>query len=209
MSFSVTVAAWELQRNDEQAMAYSQIDKATGLQVCRVETVINASLNALVAVQRDAENFHKWMDGVKTSRIVEEGSDYYITHTLVPSPWPVKDRDSVVRSDIRLIQGGVIEIHFASVEGVVPQQKNFERVLDVRGGWRFTPLMLGKTRVEYEVMVDPGGKLPSWLVNRFALDVPYNTMKSMHKVVQQARYKDGPQLVPEADPLYQDQVESV
>ena len=202
MSFSVTVAAWELQRNDEQAMAYSQIDKVTGLQVCRVETVIEASLNALIAVQRDAERFPKWMDGVKSSRVVEEADDYYVTHTCVPSPWPVKDRDSVVRSEIRQLDDGVVEIHFASVEGVVPKQKNYERVQNVKGGWRFTPLKGGRTRVEYEVMVDPGGKIPAWLVNRFALDVPYNTVKSMHQVVKDSRYQNGPAWVREIDPLY-------
>lgn len=203
MTLSVTVAAWELQRNDEQAMAYSQVDKASGLQVCRVETVITASLNALIAVQRDAGNFPKWMDGVKSSRVVEESDSYYVTHTCVPSPWPVKDRDSVVRSDIRQLPGGVVEILFASIEGIVPRQKNYERVQNVKGGWRFTPLQDGKTRVEYEVMVDPGGKIPAWLVNRFALDVPYNTVKSMHKVVQDPRYQSGHAWVQETDPAYQ------
>src|SRR5690606_22875153 len=184
MPISTSGAAWELQRNDEQAMAYSRIDKAPGRRVCRVETVMKASLNALVAMKRDAARIPQWMDGVKSSRIVQEADDYYITHTLVPSPWPVKDRDSVVRSDIRQQDDGSVLIEFASVEGVVPPQKNYERVQNVKGCWCFTPLQDGKTRVEYEVMVDPGGKLPAWLVNRFALDVPYNSIKQMHKLVR-------------------------
>lgn len=202
MPIGANGAAWELQRNDEQAMAYSHIDKATGLQVCRVETVIKASLNALVALQRDAAQIPKWMDGVKSSSIVREADDYYITHTLVPSPWPVKDRDSVVRSDIRQLDDGTVIIDFASVEGVVPPQKTHKRVQNVKGSWCFAPLQDGKTRVEYEVMVDPGGKLPAWLVNRFALDVPYNSIKSMHRMVRDPRYQQARSWIREIDPLY-------
>lgn len=202
MPISTSGAAWELQRNDEQAMAYSRIDKASGLQVCRVETVMKASLNALVAMQRDAARIPQWMDGVKSSRIVQEADDYYITHTLVPSPWPVKDRDSVVRSDIRQQDDGSVLIEFASVEGVVPLQKNYERVQNVKGCWCFTPLQDGKTRVEYEVMVDPGGKLPAWLVNRFALDVPYNSIKQMHKLVRDPQYQQARSWIREVDPAY-------
>lgn len=202
MPISTSGAAWELQRNDEQAMAYSRLDKATGLQVCRVETVMKASLNALVAMQRDAARIPQWMDGVKSSRIVQEADDYYITHTLVPSPWPVKDRDSVVRSDIRQQEDGSVLIEFASVEGVVPLQKNYERVQNVKGCWCFTPLQDGKTRVEYEVMVDPGGKLPAWLVNRFALDVPYNSIKQMHKLVRDPQYQQARSWIREVDPIY-------
>jgi len=202
MPISTSGAAWELQRNDEQAMAYSRLDKATGLQVCRVETVMKTSLNALVAMQRDAARIPQWMDGVKSSRIVQEADDYYITHTLVPSPWPVKDRDSVVRSDIRQQEDGSVLIEFASVEGVVPLQKNYERVQNVKGCWCFTPLQDGKTRVEYEVMVDPGGKLPAWLVNRFALDVPYNSIKQMHKLVRDPQYQQARSWIREVDPAY-------
>jgi hypothetical protein len=202
MPISTSGAAWELQRNDEQAMAYSRLDKATGLQVCRVETVMKTSLNALVAMQRDAARIPQWMDGVKSSRIVQEADDYYITHTLVPSPWPVKDRDSVVRSDIRQQDDGSVLIEFASVEGVVPPQKNYERVQNVKGCWCFTPLQDGKTRVEYEVMVDPGGKLPAWLVNRFALDVPYNSIKQMHKLVRDPQYQQARSWIREVDPAY-------
>lgn len=202
MPISTSGAAWELQRNDEQAMAYSRLDKATGLQVCRVETVMKTSLNALVAMQRDAARIPQWMDGVKSSRIVQEADDYYITHTLVPSPWPVKDRDSVVRSDIRQQEDGSVLIEFASVEGVVPLQKNYERVQNVKGCWCFTPLQDGKTRVEYEVMVDPGGKLPAWLVNRFALDVPYNSIKQMHKLVRDPQYQQARSWIREVDPIY-------
>ena len=202
MPISTSGAAWELQRNDEQAMAYSRIDKASGLQVCRVETVMKASLNALVAMQRDAARIPQWMDGVKSSRIVQEADNYYITHTLVPSPWPVKDRDSVVRSDIRQQDDGSVLIEFASVEGVVPLQKNYERVQNVKGCWCFTPLQDGKTRVEYEVMVDPGGKLPAWLVNRFALDVPYNSIKQMHKLVRDPQYQQARSWIREVDPAY-------
>lgn len=202
MPISVSGAAWELQRNDEQAMAYTQIDKVTGLQVCRVETVMKASLNTLVAVQRDASRIPQWMDGVKSSTVVEEGDDFYITHTLVPSPWPVKDRDSVVRSNIQQSDDGVVTIEFASVDGVVPLQKNYERVQNVKGCWRFTPLQDGKTRVEYEVMVDPGGKLPAWLVNRFAIDVPYNSIKALHKIIREPRYQNVKSWIREWDPAF-------
>ena len=202
MSVNINESAWTLNRNDKDAMAYSQLDKSNGLQVCRVVADMEASLNALVAIQRDAANYPKWMDGVKSSSILREDDHFYITHTLVPSPWPVKDRDSVVRSDITQQEDGAVRIDFAAVPTEVPAQKGYERVQNVQGYWVFTPQQGGKTRLEYVVMVDPGGKLPTWLVNKFALDVPYQSIKAMHKLAKDARYRSAKSWIREVDPAF-------
>lgn len=202
MPINVMENAWELQRNDPQAKSWSQLDKSSGLQVCKVVADIKASLNGLVAIQRDAANYPKWMDGVKSSSILEQGDDFYVTHTLVPSPWPVKDRDSVVRSNIRQQDDGKVIIEFSATPQAVPPLKGHERVPNVLGYWHFTPLEAGMTRLEYVVMVDPGGKLPTWLVNKFALDVPYQSIKAMHKLAQDARYQNLKSWIRETDSLY-------
>ena len=38
---------------------------------------------------------------------------------------------------------------------------------------------------------EPGGVLPSWLVNNLLVDIPYKSLKTLESVAQQEQYQNG------------------
>ena len=62
------------------------------------------------------------------------------------------------------------------------------------GRWLLVPEKSASGResikVLYEMNVDPGGDLPSWLVNNMAVDLPFITLKNLRNLVKRARYQN-------------------
>ena len=81
----------------------------------------------------------------------------------------VRDRDYTVRLQRRMEPTSQrYEVAFATAnEAGPPPDKHHIRVPTIRGRWLIEPGPDGKgSRVRYEVFSDPGGVLPSWLLNR-------------------------------------------
>jgi len=51
-----------------------------------------------------------------------------------------------------------------------------------------TPIPQGGVKIEYELQVDPGGKVPAWLVNMFATKGPFETFKKLQQQVKKPVY---------------------
>ena len=190
---------WKLQKKDKDVQAYTTQVAGSDFLAFKIEAIAESTLAGLVAQQKDAANFSKWMDGVKSSELFKDTGDAYYTHSVAPAPWPVKDRDSVVESIISQDSESLeVNIRFTAQNHLRPAKKGCERVADVNGEWIFTPLIEngihnGRVKVIYLNHVSPGGKIPSWLANNFAIDVPFNTLKSLIKTsnlqpYQQARF---------------------
>lgn len=187
---------WKLEKQDKEVSAYTTRIKGSDFRAYKIEAIAESTLSGLIAHQKDAENFPKWMDGVKSSELFKDTGEAYYTHSVAPAPWPVKDRDSVVESVISQNPDTLeVNIRFTSQNHLKPPLKGCERVAAIDGEWIFTPVReageaTGKVRVLYINHVNPGGKIPGWLANNFAVDVPFNTIKGLIKAVKEAKYQN-------------------
>lgn len=188
---------WKLEKKDHEVQAYTTTVAGSDFRAYRIEAEVESTLAGLVAHQKDAASFHQWMDGVKSSELFKDTGNAYYTHSIAPAPWPVKDRDSVVESVISQDPDTLeINIRFTAQNHLRPPQKGCERVADIDGEWIFTPILnggkaTGKVRLLYINHVNPGGKIPGWLANNFAVDVPFNTIKGLLKAVKAPKYQQA------------------
>jgi hypothetical protein len=63
------------------------------------------------------------------------------------------------------------------------------RVPQLKAFWKFTPKPDGTVDAEYQINVNPGGNVPAWIVNMFAIDGPYQSITSMKKLLLQSKYR--------------------
>lgn len=183
---------WKLEKQASGVTAYTAEVAKSNFRAYRVEAAMKSTLSGMIALQKDAPSFPQWMDGVKSSKLIKEEGPSYFTQTLAPAPWPVKDRDSVVCSTISQDSTSkIITINFESQNELVPLQKGCERVASVKGFWEFTPSLEGMLKLVYSSHVNPGGNIPGWLANKFAIDVPFNTILNMLKVIQSPKYQQA------------------
>ena len=105
-------------------------------------------------------------------------------------PWPVKDRDSITETRVSQDQESlVVRVDMKARNDVFPSNDDFIRIREMNGYWLFTPKEGNQIEVIYEAHADPGGGLPSWLVNSFLVDAPLNTLRGFRQLIGEEIYQ--------------------
>jgi hypothetical protein len=134
---------------------------------------------------RDAGFNREWVYRSGGAQILQ-ASDYAQAwvYGVVDAPFPMQDRDTIVRFDYRQEPATrEIIITITNVPDFIPAEPNLVRVPDMGGFWRLQPEAGGWVRVTYQVYGDPGGWIPAWLANRAALLSVQYTLASLVSVV--------------------------
>ena len=145
----------------------------------RGETVINASIVKLRALQEDVAGACAWIHECKSQKLLKHEGGNVWTYTQFNTPWPVTPRDSVLLVTTQEGSDGSLTRKLEGQPKYIPEEKGFVRVAQVDGYWKFVPQGANKTQVTYQVHTEPGGSVPSWLANKFVVDAPFNTLKAL------------------------------
>jgi len=144
------------------------------------ELTVNATLNQLTRFILDIPHYTRWQYNTTEAKTIKKISDSeQIYRTVIEAPWPVTDRDMVVR--IRLTrdenQKNLI-ITSDSERGIVPEMEKLIRIPSSHAQW--TVSREGKKlRIRYVMQIDPGGAVPAWLANWVCANAPYLSFKQL------------------------------
>ena len=122
-----------------------------------------------------------WMHNCEEARQIRRDGDDVIGYNRIGSPWPVSDRDVVLRSTRTVLDGGSIRVEFRSItDESMPNVRGVVRMPRLVGSYDLLPVE-GGTRVIYTVDSDPGGSLPDWLIRQASKDLPYFTLRNLRE----------------------------
>jgi hypothetical protein len=187
-------APWQFVKQAQGIVVERRPVAGSSLKEFRGRGVVDAPISAILAVFNDVPRATEWMDACRASRIVADLGDYEkLVYNRTRAPWPVADRDTVLRSlvtfdaarrEVRIEFESVTDMRAPPVAGVV-------RMPFLRGHWILAPDADAKvTRVEYQVHANPGGRLPDWLVNYVSRDLPFRTIAGLRAQVHRRSYPE-------------------
>lgn len=187
---SARVESWETVFYEDGLSVERRPYAGSALQEIRGITRLEASLNAVMALLKDAEFNHQWVyRSGGASVLKEEGYSRAYVYGIVDAPWPIQDRDTVVRFDYRQEAGGDITITINNFPDYRPHVEGYVRVPDFGGYWRLRPQQGGWVEVTYQVYGDPGGWIPVWVANFAAVTSVTRTLQAMDSAVK--RYSNA------------------
>lgn len=163
---------------------------------------VEANLYDVFAVLSDVDRYTEWMHKCVDAREVRRESEMVrYSYNRTGAPWPVSDRDVVLRSETVVIDPGrKVHVGFGSVEEEsVGPVKGVVRMRRLEGHYKLEALGPERTRVEYQVDADPAGRLPAWLVKRTTRDLPLHTLIKLRRQVTKTRGQYG-ELIGRGDP---------
>jgi len=176
---------WEVAYEGDGLLVERRDYRGSELDEIRGSVRVHASLNALMALLKDDAFNDRWVYRSGGARILQDdGYPQAYVYGIVDAPFPMTDRDTVVRFDYR--QDPVtreITIDITNFPQFVPAEPGFIRVPEFGGFWRLRPLGGGWVEVTYQVYGDPGGWIPVWLANRAALVSVQHTLENLKGVV--------------------------
>jgi hypothetical protein len=151
-------------------------------------TTMNTTPAQIAAWVTAVHTYVDWQHNCEEARVLPQPDGSRLTYNRIGSPWPVSDRDVVLRTTRTNLEDGGIRLEFRSTEDAkLEVPSGVVRMPQLLGSYVLTPVEGGGTHVVYTVDSDPGGSLPAWLVRQAGKELPYFTLIKL-----QERAEAGP-----------------
>jgi ribosome-associated toxin RatA of RatAB toxin-antitoxin module len=177
---------WMLAKDHKGVKVYTRKVEGIDFKEFKGTITIKTSLPSLIALVRDVEASSDWVENCSKSEVLKRiNTNETYTYSRSKVLWPVKARDAIVHNVISVDKDTlVVTIKQTSKPDYIKEKKNVIRVKRLEGFWQFTPQQDGNVEVAYQILSDPRGSIPRWLVNSSLVSQPYKTLLKMQKVVK-------------------------
>lgn len=186
-----TTNTWQLKKFEEGISIYTRDTENSKFKELKAVFQIKTSLSSIIALLNDVESYPQWVYRCETSKVLLKTSDkYLIRYQTIVAPWPVDNRDVIV--EVSFSQDAKTKIVYQKVNALpdyAPKADGHVRIPEFRATWTLVPLKNGIVEIQYELLVNPGGALPAWLVNMAVIDGPFETSQKMKIWLMKEKYQ--------------------
>jgi hypothetical protein len=183
--------------------AWSVIDEERGITVSRREQPgaglpsfrgqgpVRGGVLQILALMLDSNSVEQWADGVDESRLLKRiDANQELIYLYSDLPWPVRDRDMIVRRTVQVVKPGEeFRIHLKCEPKATPEVSGAVRVQKCTSGFHLRRLDDTSTEIDYEMTLDPAGLLPKWAGSYVAKHVPFKTLVALEERAAETRGK--------------------
>ncbi|RLZ10366.1 hypothetical protein EAH57_05110 [Acinetobacter sp. 2JN-4] len=189
VSATTETAKLSLHRNDIKVWTY-QTENNPVFQY-KAETTFDVPLERAVAVVLDVERAPKWVPYVGKAQLLsrDEKKGEFILYMVLDFPFPLKDRDVVIKGKMSKNADGSISIKNQAIKYDYPEQPDIIRLSRYEGDWTFQKVAENRVKVSTSGYADPAGAIPLSFVNMFVQQQPYQMLMKMKKEVHHPLYK--------------------
>jgi hypothetical protein len=180
---SVHAQEWEFEKEKDGIRVYTRAGESSNVKSYRGEATFRAPVDQVLKLITDVENFDEWDDDIREMRVLERVEGKSFTYYLVYDvPWPLEDRDLCVKAEItRDPSSGEYVVMAKPAAGLVPERDGIVRITGYWQKWSILPLDDGQIKLSTEGYADPGGQVPSWIVNMAVTDNPLETIEQVRE----------------------------
>lgn len=151
---------------------------------------INANIFDVLAVLDKTDTHASWMHDCAEARLLKATGDFErILYNRTKTPWPLDDRDVVVRATIKVNpKTKTIRIVFKNIRSPLQGERDgIVRMPVLEGFYKLQYIDDAQTRITYQAKADPGGLIPDLVVESGSKDIPLNTIRSLRKRVMSTK----------------------
>lgn len=174
----------KLRKDEDGIKVYTCSTDTSKFKSIKAECEVNCSLQKLDSFLLNFENYTRWQFKTTECRVLRKISDSeFVYYAKVEAPWPVSDRDMVVRLRSKRSSRQLM-ISANSESGVLPEKENLVRVPASRSQWIITEKSKDKLEIKYAIQIDPGGNVPAWLVNWVCANAPLQSFQALKEQLE-------------------------
>ena len=181
---------WVLKKQEDGIKIYTRTQSNSKIKAIKVECIFNATLSQLAAVIFDINTNHQWVYRTKNYTVVKKNHPFDLYYYAeVETPWPVSNRDFIAH--LKLSQNPVSRVMVVEAENapyLLPQKQDIVRIMHSIGKWVVTVQNQTSIKAEYTLFTDPGGNVPSWLMNMFIADGPLESFQKLKEHLKKPVY---------------------
>jgi hypothetical protein len=193
---------WKKVNESEGIVGYTRPAPMTSVDEVMAVGIVKASVPVIEALLRDAsaqpeymfmcsEAYKLQLPGLQTTE------DVKFVYNKTDMPWPVNDRYAVFRANHMIdASTGAIRVAVENISADFDEKdKKAVRMPITIGQCIATPVGENETEVLYQVLADPGGNLPSWLVNMLSKNLGVKTIAGIREMVEKDKYRNATEII--------------
>ena len=181
---------WELVKEKEDIQVFTRTNTVSSFKEFKAMMQIEGEIHQFLAVLYDVEGLSEWGYNIKESKLIDRPHNMIQTYYAVAkAPWPYKDRDGIYLNQISWNkESKVLLVDIEMLEHDLETNDDYVR-MDGYGYWQITAISDGRLEVVFQMQVDPGGSIKSWMANMFVTDSPFQTMLGLRNAMQKKKYQ--------------------
>jgi hypothetical protein len=183
--------AWRTLYEERGVLVSTQEEPGQDLPRLRGQARLNAPVLHLLAILLDDQHSVEWAKGADETNVLRNlDGRTQIIYARSRQPWPVKDRDLVMRRTVQVLEPGrAYRVHLVCLPGEKPRLDNVIRVQRCETSFVLRAVDAVTTQIDYRVHADPGGHTPAWMVRMASKSIPLDTLNGLAKQIERTRGK--------------------
>ncbi|MCX5849574.1 MAG: START domain-containing protein [Deltaproteobacteria bacterium] len=163
--------------------------------------IVDAPIAVLEAVIRDISVMPEYIFLCKEAALIntpdmKSGGDVVYFYSLTDLPFPVSDRDAVAKSLWSIDKStGTVYCHTEGIKTSYKLSKDIVRTPLSIIDCTLIPRGTDKTEVIYQVLGDPCGALPSFIVNMLTNDYGIKTVAGLRQMVKKDKFRNAKKII--------------
>lgn len=172
---------WVYEQEKKGIKVFTKKGKWGNLRDSKAVMLVNGTPQQIYELLTDFNNYSSWYPRCSKSRILARlNENEMIVQLHFNAPWPVKDRDCILRVKTVREANGTITIYQTSEPKYVREETDVVRIHQIQATWKLTPKN-GGTEVLNEYASNPGGNIPDWLTNSQSVETPMATFETIQE----------------------------
>jgi hypothetical protein len=184
--------AWSVIEKSRGITVSRRVQAGCALPAFRGQGNIHGNVLQVLAVMLDLKAVESWAHGVTESRPIKRiDARTHLVYLHSDLPWPVKDRDMIVRSEVDVVKPAEefrVTLHCEPT--AQPELDGVIRVQTCQSTLHLRKVDENTTAVDYVMTLDPAGNLPSWSAEWVTKATPFKTLVALEEraKVSQGQY---------------------
>lgn len=176
---------WVLEKDEEGIKVYTRKPEGSNFKEYKAEAIMHGTLDDFKDIVMNVEDYPDVYSNVETAMLLEASDTTLIYYMTTDVPWPVKDRDAIISVKLRRnAEEDLLEIFVNALPGYLEEKRGYVRIRKTQGKWNVKLLNDGTLKVHLRMHAEPSGSIPSWLVNRFIVDGPYEDFSNIREILK-------------------------
>jgi hypothetical protein len=175
--------SWDFVKEKEGIKLYTRKEGNGNLKSFKGEATFQVKIEKVTSLLGNGKNFDWWSKDIREIRVLALQENKWIQYYVIYDvPWPLSDRDLVVEAHITTNPvTGERTVEGKPLLNVIPEKPDIVRIKKYVQKWTITPLENGYVHVLLEGTLDPGGSLPTWLINMVITETPFKVIRALRQ----------------------------
>lgn len=178
---------WKLaSRKNADPLVYTKAIEGQPIKAVKAVTTLDVPIKTLLTVLADAELVPEWIPVIGNAELLQDTdpNGVSITYMVTKFPWPIKDRDAVIRTVTEYERNSnTVTMESSGLPGYVEEKRGTIRTPTTYTKWTIHPVEDGKLHVEIITHSDPRGFFPRWLMNMIVKRTPKTMFSRLVKTI--------------------------